>query len=122
MAVELFKKNDKGEVVSELFDIKRFRYHLESGGYVLDRRELEAEPEIYENFLQREAEELDRETEEAEERLREEKSWIEEELREEDDELEELREEAKVKRIRGWHQIKSVDKLREKIAVHDNQD
>lgn len=118
MAVELFKRNDNGEVVSELFDIKRFRYHLEGGEYVLDPKEFE---ETYEDFLVEESIKLDENDAEEDEKLREKEPRKEEELWEED-EFKRLRLEAKEKRIIGWHQIKSVDKLREKIAGNDNQD
>ena len=43
MSVQLFTKNESGEVESQIFDPKRFRSALASGDWVLDPVELEEE-------------------------------------------------------------------------------
>lgn len=43
MSVQLFTKNESGEVESQIFDPKRFRSALATGDWVLDPVELEEE-------------------------------------------------------------------------------
>ena len=41
MSIQLFRKNEAGEVESALFDPVSFEHNLGDGGYVLDPKELE---------------------------------------------------------------------------------
>lgn len=43
MSIQLFRKDEQGDIESALFDPESFEHNLGDGGYVLDPKELEEE-------------------------------------------------------------------------------